>query len=128
MKFVLYSLSLVSFSTLIGFAPSLGKPASAQCVMADVSVQAAITGSEAPSRQTNEVDMQSDGPCTGNTSVSTSRQIHVGGTDPVVQERRSRHRFTGGQDNGFGGGPTVKVPVGVQVDVYNPAEKYRNRR
>ena len=107
---------------LVALAPS----ASAQCVVADVAIQAAITGSEEPAEQTNDVDIESDGSCVGNTSVSTNRQIQVGETEPVRQERQSRHRLQGDPSEAEGsGGPTVTVPVEVQVDVYNPAERLR---
>jgi len=100
-----------------------GAPAIAQCVVADVAVQAAINGSRQPAEQVNDVDIETEGACVGNTSVSTSRQIQVGGTERVRQERQSRHRIRG-QAAGSAG-PTVAIPVEVQVDVYNPAEQYR---
>lgn len=124
MKFALFSLGLFSFSSFLTVAASLNQVASAQCVIADVAIQVAVHGSEKPPQQTNQVEMMSDGPCTGNTSVSTSRQIHVGGADDVRQERRSRHQISGDGDSSTGvNGPTVAVPVEVQVDVDNPADR-----
>ncbi|PSN19098.1 hypothetical protein C7271_09035 [filamentous cyanobacterium CCP5] len=103
-----------------------GPAASAQCVVADVAIQANISGSRTPAEQINAVDVDREGGCVGNTSVSTSRQIQVGGTGPVRQERQSRHRIRGSQTGTSGtGGPTVVVPVEAQVDVYNPAERLR---
>jgi hypothetical protein len=101
-------------------------PVSAQCVVADVAIQATITGSSQPAQQTNDVAIESEGACVGNTSVSTSRQVQVGGTGPVRQERQSRHRLQGTNQPAAGAsGPTVAVPVEVQVDVYNPAQRLR---
>ena len=126
MKFALFSLGLFSFSSFLTLASSWSQSASAQCVMADVAIQVAVDGSEEPAQQSNQVEMLSDGPCTGNTSVSTSRQIHVGGEGEVRQERRSRHQLRGDDDSRTGvNGPTVAVPVEVQVDVYNPADRLR---
>jgi hypothetical protein len=119
---------LVKYFPLVAVVAIAAIPASvsAQCVMADVAVQAAIHGSRQPAQQSNDVEMQSSGPCRGNTSVNTSKQVQVGGTGPVVQERRSRHQL---ENEGDGpAGPTVAVPVGVQVDVYNPAEQLRPQR
>ena len=127
MKFSLFSLGLYSIASLIGIASSGQTIASAQCVLADVAVQAAIDGSKRPARQTNQVDIVNDNrPCTGNSSVSTSTQVHVGGTGDVTQERRSTHHLSGGRNRQKGkGGPTVAVPVQVQVDVDNSADRLR---
>lgn len=128
MKFSLFSLGLYSTASLIGIIFSGQTIVSAQCVVADVAVQAAIDGSKNPARQTNQVDVVNDGQsCTGNRSVSRSTQIHVGGTGDVTQERRSTHRVSGGSNSkNRKGGPTVVVPVGVQVDVDNPADRLRH--
>jgi hypothetical protein len=125
MKSSACSLSLLSGSALTAVIFLSHTETLAQCVVADVSVQAAVTGSRKPAQQTNNVDMGSGGGCTGNSSVHTSKQIRVGGTDPVIQERTSRHELSGGSSTG---GPTVAVPVDVQVDVYNPAERLRQSR
>ncbi|WP_017296813.1 hypothetical protein [Nodosilinea nodulosa] len=111
------------------FAPR----ASAQCVVADVAIQAAIHGGDQPAEQVNDVAIDADGPCVGNTSVSTSRQIQVGGTGEVHQIRQSHHQIRGSGSSGTTAGatprtvsgPTVAVPVNVQVDVYNPADRLR---
>lgn len=120
----IFSLSLLSLSATVTLASSPILPVSAQCVMADVSVQAAIRGSKKPVQQTNDVDMQNKGACVGNTSVHTGTQLYVGGGDKVIQRRNSRHRLEGVSSPATGViGPTVKIPVNVQVDVYNPAER-----
>jgi hypothetical protein len=94
-------------------------PASAQCVMTDVSVQVAIRGKN-PANQQNNVDMQNPGRCSGNAITQTSSQVYAGSADRVNQIRNSRQGASGDDGNGVGG-PTVRVPVGVKVDVYNPA-------
>ncbi|MDB9524648.1 hypothetical protein PN498_01495 [Oscillatoria sp. CS-180] len=71
------------------------------------------------------MEIETEDSCVGNTSVSTSRQLQVGGTGHVRQERQSRHRIEGGAPESRPTGPTVAVPVEVQVDVYNPAERLR---
>ncbi len=127
MKFALVAMGFLSISAVLNIVPSADTTASAQCVIADVSVQAAINGSQKPARQTNQVDMAADRSCVGNSSVSTSTQVQVGGTGEVVQQRRSRHRLSGGS-NPYGAsvnGPTVAVPVQVQVNVDNPADRLR---
>jgi hypothetical protein len=110
-----------------GACLSLMPSAAAQCVVADVSIQAAIDGSTAPAEQTNQVEADAPESCVGNTSVHTSRQVHVGGTDNVRQVRQSRHQIEETQPSSRrrGQGPAVVVPVEVQVDVDNPADRLR---
>jgi hypothetical protein len=115
-------LGLLCAGALVSFAPK----ASATCVVADVAIQAAIHGGDTPAEQVNDVAIDADGPCSGNTSVSTSRQVQVGGTGDVRQVRQSRHQIRGSEGASQGvSGPTVAVPVGAQVDVYNPADRLR---
>ncbi|NJL48668.1 MAG: hypothetical protein HC929_15790 [Leptolyngbyaceae cyanobacterium SM2_5_2] len=113
----------------VGASLSLVPAAAAQCVVADVSIQAAIHGSRTPAEQVNDVAIDAPNQCTGNTSVSTSRQVQVGGTGEVRQVRQSRHQIQPSSANpdSPAQGPTVAVPVDVQVDVYNPAERLRSR-
>lgn len=118
--FKLLSRLLLSVS-VVPLAPFLTSSASAACVMTDVSVQVAIHGSKNPAKQTNNVDMQSEGVCVGNTTTSTSTQIYVGPGD-VEQTRNSSHFVGGGSNERTNiSGPTIRVPVHVPVDVYNPA-------
>ena len=101
-------------------------PASAQCVMADTNIQIAINGSRRPSDRTNDVSQRSNGPCVGNTISTTNTQIQVGGTERARQYRSSNQEFNGGSGNPTGINiPAVKVPVNVQIDVYNAADRYR---
>jgi hypothetical protein len=119
-------LGLFCFSTFGGIFSSQTPPAIAQCVQADVSVQYNISGSRKPTRRTNDVDMQSDPGCVGNTSVTTGIQGNVGGTAPVEQHRQVRHRQTGGDNPGYGvPGNTVQVKTNVGIDVYNPADNFQ---
>jgi hypothetical protein len=123
MKFPLLAVGLLSCSTLLTFEPSFTNFASAQCVQADVSVQYNISGSQQPTNRSNDVDMQSNGRCSGNASVTTGVQGNEGGRGPVTQRRVVRHRTEGGSDNGTGvSGPTVPVISNVGVDVYNAAD------
>jgi hypothetical protein len=119
-------LGLLCAGSLACSASFLSSRASATCVVADVSIQAAIHGGDRPAQQVNDVAIDADGPCVGNTSVSTSRQIQVGGTGEVQQVRQSRHQIRGSEPpSQRPQGPTVAVPVEVQVDVYNPADRLR---
>ncbi len=99
-------------------------PAEARCVVTDVGVQVAVRGSRNPARQSNDVEVASNGRCEGNRSTNTSRQVYVGDSDNVTQERRSRHQLDG---SGRRGRDPMVIPVNVQVDVYNAAERYRRR-
>jgi hypothetical protein len=115
-------------ASVIALTLMLGSSAQAQCVVADVAIQASVTGSQEPAEQVNDVEIETEGACAGNTSVSTSRQIQVGGTGRVRQERQSRHRIQGNpSETSNPSGPTVAVPVEAQIDVYNPAERLRHR-
>ena len=113
-------LGFISVPAMWSGLPGLITPASAQCVMTDVSAQVAIRGSKRPAHQENNVDMQDSGNCRGNSTTQTSTQVYEGSGE-ANQVRNSNHSVGGGEGNGVPGGPTVKVPVGVQVDVYNPA-------
>lgn len=112
-------LSLLGFLSIPAMFAGSATPASAQCVMTDVGIQVAIRGKN-PANQQNNVDMQSPGRCSGNAITQTGTQVYSGNADRVNQIRNSRQSVSG--DDGRGpGGPVIKVPVGVKVDVYNPA-------
>ncbi len=113
--------SLFSALAIFSGASGLTPPASAQCVMTDVSVQVAVRGSKNPAHQENNVDMQAPGRCSGNSITQTGTQVYTGSADQVNQIRNSRQSLDGGSQKDGIGGPTIKVPVGVKVDVYNPA-------
>lgn len=111
----------VSGGLLLGvFYP---QPAIAQCVQADVGVQYNVSGSRVPTRRRNNVKMRGRGRCRGNTSVTTGVQGNVGGTAPVTQRRRVIHDFRG--DGPGNSGDIIQIKVNPQIDVYNPADRYR---
>lgn len=120
MKLRGYYLSLLSFSSFLMVVSSVTNSATAHCVQADVGIQYNISGSKKPTERMNDVDMQSNGGCRGNASVTTGVQGNVGGNNPVRQDRKVRHRFEGG-DTGDGGS-TVQIRANPQIDVYNPAD------
>ena len=123
MKLRGYYLSLLSVSSFLMVASSVTNSATAQCVQADVGIQYNISGSKKPTERTNDVDMQSNGDCRGNASVTTGVQGNVGGNGSVRQDRKVRHRFEG-SDTGDGGS-TVQIRANPQIDVYNPADNLK---
>ncbi|PSB00822.1 hypothetical protein [Merismopedia glauca] len=123
MSLKLLGLGLFCGSVIVGGYAASVPSASAQCVMADISIQSNISGSRRPANQSNNVTQESHGGCSGNTAVSTNVQSNVGGREPVTQRRESRQRIDGNSDGK--GGSTVKIPVSVQVDVYNAADNFR---
>jgi hypothetical protein len=118
MHLKLLGLGLLFSSGMVAFSAVSIPSASAQCVMADISIQTNISGSKKPANQTNDVTQESE----GGSAVSTNVQTNVGGRGEVTQRRESRQRIEG---NSSGGSNPVKVPVSVQVDVYNPADNLR---
>ncbi|NEP16089.1 MAG: hypothetical protein F6J97_04200 [Leptolyngbya sp. SIO4C1] len=126
MKSFLFGLGLLGASPLLAVVTSLGQPVQAQCVVTDVAVQVAVHGSRQRAQQSNEVEVEQPGRCQGNTSTSVGTQVHVGGTGSVQQERRSRHRLQSREPrSGEPSGSTIVVPVEVQVDVDNAADRVR---
>ncbi len=103
----------------------LPKSANAQCVQADVSLQYNISGSREPTERSNNVVMESEPGCTGNTSITTGVQGNIGGTNRVEQHRQVRHVQKGSRGNPTGvNGSTVQIRSNVGVDVYNPAARF----
>lgn len=121
MKLTKLTVAMLALSGF-GFGAGAGvAPVRASCVQADVSVQYSISGSKKPTPRSNDVQMEKDPQCSGNTSVTTGVQGHVG-PGSVEQHRQVRHRQQGGNGNRSGvNGPTVQVEVKAPVDVYNPA-------
>lgn len=108
----------------------LVRPAIAKCVQADIGVQYNVSGSRVPARQSNDIKFEGSGRCVGNTNVTTGVQGNVGGTAPVIQRRRVRQRFEGDRrsdrrDRRRRDSDFIRIKVNPQIDVYNPAEKYR---
>lgn len=121
-------LSFLSVASCLTYNSFTTAPAVAQCVQADVAVQYNISGSKKPTKRNNDVVLESEPGCTGNSSVTSSVQGNVGGNDTVEQNRRVRQRQSNSNSkpNPTGvNGSTVQVQTEIQVDVYNPAEKYR---
>lgn len=122
MKLTGFTLGLLSFSSVLTLESVLTSPATAQCVQADVSVQYNVSGSKQPTKRSNDVVMESNESCTGNTSVTRGVQGNVGGNGQVEQHRQVRHRQQGNRTNSTGSnGSTVQIRSNVGVDVYNPA-------
>lgn len=118
--------SFLSVSSSLIFQPNLTNSAAAKCVQFDAGIQVSISGS-GPARRSNNVEMQSDGACTGNSVVTTGQQIHVG-PGRAIQNRNVRQNIGGGSNNGIGGGSTIQIRVNPTIDVNNPADRYRNLR
>ena len=116
MKFIKLTFGLTPLLSGLAFSPTV----LAQCVQADVSVQYNISGSAAPTQRDNDVRMESNGACRGNTSVTTGVQGNEGGTGRVRQSRVVRHRFDNGDDNSGNG--TVQIRSNPTIDVYNAAD------
>lgn len=97
------------------------KSASAVCAVVDVNAQVVMRGSKTPSNQTNEVTVDDSQPCFGNASVNVNRQTGIT-SGAAEQHRTSHHQLGGGMPPVPGlSGKTIKVPVNVQIDQYNPA-------
>lgn len=124
MKVSLLALSLLSFSTALAFESFSNNSARAQCVQFDQGIQISVSGS-GPAQRSNNVEMQSEGRCVGNTIVTTGEQIHVG-PGRAVQERNVRQTIRGTNKNGIAGGRTIQIRVNPTIDVNNPADRYRN--
>lgn len=125
MKFSLLAVACLSISTIFTVGSSVNNTASAQCVQTVVGVQANISGSRQPTERSNDVQMTSQGPCTGNAQVTTGVQLNEGGSGRVIQRRTVRQQMNGGSDNGTGvDGSTVQIQVTPGIDVYNPADNY----
>ncbi|MDJ0598830.1 MAG: hypothetical protein QNJ37_08335 [Crocosphaera sp.] len=96
----------------------------AQCVQGDVSVQYSISGSKKPAQRTNDVTMESDPNCRGNSSVTTGVQEHIGPNSP--EQNRRVHQVQQGSNKypQIPNGTTVQIRSNVQVDVDNPSDRF----
>ncbi|OKH18993.1 hypothetical protein NIES593_21560 [Hydrococcus rivularis NIES-593] len=120
------TLSFIAVSGLFLMGDFLSNSATAKCVQADVSVQYNISGSKEPTNRSNDVEMESDPSCRGNASVTTGVQGNVGGNGPVEQHRTVRHRQRGSDGNSGGNGGAVQIRSNPGIDVYNPADNWRD--
>ncbi|MEM6613755.1 MAG: hypothetical protein AAF652_16145 [Cyanobacteria bacterium P01_C01_bin.72] len=121
MKLREYSLGLLLIFGLLNLN-WLASSARANCVQADISVQYNISGSREPTERTNDVDLQSDGACRGNVSVTTGVQGNIGGNRRVRQTRRVRQRFANSAHDDNYAGKTIQIRSNPAIDVYNPAD------
>ncbi|MEA5510358.1 hypothetical protein VB715_11340 [Crocosphaera sp. UHCC 0190] len=106
------------------FESWLIESAKAQCVQGDVSIQYNISGSKKPTQRTNDITMESEPGCRGNSSITTGVQGHIGpGT--VEQNRSVHHVQKGSRVNPTAvNSSTVQIRSNVQVDVDNPVDRF----
>ena len=120
MKLKLIYFSLFSFSSLFYLIPGTTKIANAACVGLDVNNQLALTSSQEPSTQGNNVDFNASPDCFGNVTTSADTQLGVS-DGPINQQRDSTHNLIGSDENAHGlSGPTILVPVDNQFDIHVP--------
>ena len=120
---VIISLSnfLLFFFVLESFLLTSAK---AQCVQGDMSVQYSISGSQKPTQRSNDVTMESDPNCRGNSSVTTGVQGHIG-PNATEQNRRVNNIQQGSDKHPqIPNGRTVQIRSNVQVDVDNPIDRF----
>lgn len=119
MKWLKLTLGLTSLSSCFFLTPTV----SAQCVQADIAVQYNISGSRTPTQRDNDIDLQSEGACQGNASVTTGVQGNEGGKGEVRQSRIVRHRFSGERNStNHNDSSTVQIISNPTIDVYNAAD------
>ncbi len=99
--------------------------AQSACVMMDINFQMGMRGTQSPSTQINDANMSANNDCYSGASVLTNTQTAVS-PGPITQIRSSDATINSQKPAAFGdmpglGGPAIKVPVNVQVDIYNPA-------
>ena len=118
--------TLYMFFVLSSGMAALSEQAIAQCVQNDVGIQVSITGSREPAQQESDVQMNSQGPCTGTYTRTQSVQSVTGGTERTEQRRVVTHEITPGEENASGvSGSTVSTGTNPTIDVYNAADRYR---
>jgi hypothetical protein len=128
MPFKALTFGFLAASSFLTVGSFVSDSAVAQCVQADVSVQYNISGSKEPTDRSNDVAMDSDPSCRGNASVTRGVQGNIGGDGPVRQHRTVRHRqqSSSNSDSEGNGGSTVQIRSNPGIDVYNPAERWRD--
>ncbi|MCP2731136.1 hypothetical protein [Limnofasciculus baicalensis] len=127
MNFTGLSLSLLSITSFLTVGSTFVNPVSAQNVQADIGLQYRINGSQQPTNRNDDVQFNSQGSCMGNASVTIGVQGIVGGNNPGEQNRHVRHEMTCNSSNGTGiNPPRVQLQPSVGIDVYNPADNFRN--
>jgi len=111
----------VSISALFNFAPVSTNPVSAQCVQLDQGIQVSISGA-GPARRNNDVQMESEGACSGSSTVTTGAQIHVG-PNRAVQNRTVRQSIRKNGHSQWRNSYPIQIRVNPQIDVDNPADR-----
>ncbi|MDJ0510622.1 MAG: hypothetical protein QNJ64_15410 [Crocosphaera sp.] len=119
---------IISISQLCLFVlmleSSLISSVKAQCVQGDVSLQYSISGSQKPPQRSNDVTMESQPGCRGNSSVTTGVQGHIG-PNSVQQNRRVQNIQRGNNPYPhLPNGSNVQIRSNVQVDVDNPLDRF----
>jgi hypothetical protein len=128
LKPVLFPIFQGGLLSIIAIAPFTFTPsaqAQSACVMMDINFQMGMRGTQAPSNQQNDVSMNANDDCYSGAAVTHSSQTAVS-PGPITQIRSSESTIDSQKPAAFGdmpgfGGPAIKVPVNVQVDIYNPA-------
>ncbi|WP_341529097.1 hypothetical protein WKK05_07215 [Nostoc sp. UHCC 0302] len=120
MNLKLLPLSLFTLASVSSFIPAFTPSAKAACVLADVGVQVAIHGRNSTANQSNNVNQQAADDCFGNAVTTTGTQVYTGSGS--VQQTRNSNQYVVGGNNPTGVKiPTIKIPVGVQVNIESPA-------
>jgi hypothetical protein len=123
MKRHLFSLSLLSFASLLPLAPSFTNSANA-CVMVDANPQVAIHPEGTTADQQSTSNMSADDNCFDNNTINSTTQVQMGDGD-IKQTHQSDQVVGGGNINNTGlTTPTIKVPVNPKVDVTVPKEAF----
>ena len=113
------NLKLLPLITVPLFAFFLIDPAQAQCVQSHVGVKLDISENK-HTRQSDNIEMQSNASCSGNTSSSTATQSNIGG-EGAEQTQRVRHSNSSTNPNPSGvNAPTIQNEVVVPVEVKTP--------
>jgi hypothetical protein len=128
LKPVLFQLcqgGLLSMMAIVPLTIAPSAHAQSACIMMDINFQMGMRGTQAPSVQQNDVSMNANDDCYSGASVTHSSQTAVS-PGPITQIRSSESTIDSQKPAAFGdmpgfGGPAIKVPVNVQVDIYNPA-------
>ncbi|MEB3829402.1 hypothetical protein [Phormidium sp. CCY1219] len=121
MKTSILAASCCAISALFNFAPISTIPVSAQCVQLDQGIQVSISGA-GPARRNNDVQMESQGACSGSSTVTTGAQIHVG-PNRAVQNRTVRQTIRKNGHSQLRNSYPIQIRVNPQIDVDNPADR-----
>lgn len=121
MKISRFAVGCLSICGLFNFAPVATNSALAQCVQFDQGIQVSISGA-GPAQQSNTVEMQAEGSCLGNSTVTTGTQIHVG-PNRAIQNRNVRQSIRGDNHSQLRNNYPIQIRVNPQINVDNPADR-----